>query len=75
MEVLLRFGTSVRERRKHLGMSQEMLALAADLDRTYIGGVERGERNISLLNIARIAAALDTTASKLLASSSEYTEG
>lgn len=40
-------------------MSQELLAEHAQLDRTYIGGIERGERNISLINIERIAKALD----------------
>ena len=54
----MRFGVRVRELRKQMGFSQEGLALACGLDRTYIGGVERGERNISLLNIYKIAAAL-----------------
>ncbi len=52
------FGDRVRELRKQKSLSQEALAFACDLDRTYIGGVERGERNISLVNIHRIAAAL-----------------
>ena len=52
------FGLRVRETRKQKGISQEGLALACGLDRTYIGGVERGERNISLINIHKIAAAL-----------------
>ncbi len=53
-----RFGERVRELRKLKGLSQEALAFACDLDRTYIGGVERGERNISLINIHKIARAL-----------------
>ena len=52
------FGERVRELRKEKGLSQEALALACDLDRTYIGGVERGERNVSLVNIHRLARAL-----------------
>lgn len=60
------FGTRLRELRKLRGLSQESLALACDLDRTYIGGVERGERNISLLNIYKIAEALGVPASELL---------
>jgi transcriptional regulator with XRE-family HTH domain len=52
------FGLRVRETRKQKSISQEGLALACGLDRTYIGGVERGERNISLINIHKIAAAL-----------------
>ncbi len=60
------FGQRVRELRKEKGLSQEALALACHLDRTYIGGVERGERNISLINIHTIAAALSVPATELL---------
>jgi transcriptional regulator with XRE-family HTH domain len=59
------FGQRVRELRKQKGLSQEALALVCDLDRTYIGGVERGERNISLLNIHKIAVALGVPAREL----------
>jgi transcriptional regulator with XRE-family HTH domain len=59
------FGDRVRDLRKQKELSQEALALACDLDRTYIGGVERGERNISLLNIHRIATALGVSAREL----------
>jgi transcriptional regulator with XRE-family HTH domain len=52
------FGQRVREARRKMGLSQEDLALACELDRSYIGSVERGERNISLVNIHKIAAAL-----------------
>ena len=52
------FGQRVRELRSEKGLSQEALALACDLDRTYIGGIERGERNVSLINIQKIATAL-----------------
>lgn len=52
------FGQRVRELRTKKGLSQEALAMACDLDRTYIGGIERGERNVSLVNIEKIAAAL-----------------
>lgn len=57
-QIQKRFGERVRELRQSKGFSQEALALECDLDRTYIGGVERGERNISLVNIHKIAAAL-----------------
>jgi transcriptional regulator with XRE-family HTH domain len=59
------FGERVRELRKEKGLSQEALALACNLDRTYIGGVERGERNISLLNIHKVAAALGVPVKEL----------
>ena len=48
----------VRDLRQKAGLSQEALALQARLDRSYIGGVERGERNVSLVNIHKIAKAL-----------------
>lgn len=60
-----RFGEKVRELRKAKGLSQESLALVSGLDRTYIGGVERGERNISLLNIHKIANALSVLPKEL----------
>jgi transcriptional regulator with XRE-family HTH domain len=59
------FGTKLRELRQARGLSQESLALACGLDRTYIGGVERGERNISLVNIHKIARALGVPAKEL----------
>ena len=52
------FGRRVRTLRKRERISQEQLALRCGLDRTYIGGVERGERNISIVNIEKIARAL-----------------
>ena len=57
-EIQTRFGMRVRELRKRKGLSQEALAFACELDRTYIGSVERGERNISLINIYLVAEAL-----------------
>jgi transcriptional regulator with XRE-family HTH domain len=53
-----RFGRKLRKLREHKGLSQEKLAELADLHRTYVSGVERGERNISLVNIERLANAL-----------------
>jgi transcriptional regulator with XRE-family HTH domain len=60
------FGARLREVRKQKGFSQEGLALACGLDRTYIGGVERGERNISLVNIQKIADAIGVLPSELM---------
>ena len=54
----IKFGQRVRELRKRAGLSQEAFADLCELDRTYIGGIERGERNVSLMNIHRIASAL-----------------
>jgi len=59
-------GDRVRSIRAKRGISQEQLADLAELDRTYISGVERGIRNISLLNIVRIADALEVSPSELL---------
>ena len=61
------FGAAVRARRVNLHLSQEALADAAGLHRTYIGSLERGERNVSLLNIYRLAEALGCSPSELLA--------
>lgn len=60
------FGEKLRAIRQVKGLSQEGLALACDLDRSYIGGVERGERNISLVNICKIARALSIQAKELM---------
>lgn len=59
-------GANIRTLRNNLNLTQEQLAEKCDLHRTYIGAVERGDRNVSLQNIAKIAAALNTTPSKLL---------
>lgn len=62
----IRLGETVRKERLLLNLSQEGLAERADLHWTYIGGIERGERNVSLLNIVKVARALGTTPSLLL---------
>ncbi|MBB6521042.1 helix-turn-helix domain-containing protein [Pseudoteredinibacter isoporae] len=59
------FGAYLRELRKEAGYTQESFADAADFDRTYVSGVERGERNVSLVNICRFADALRIHPSKL----------
>jgi len=63
----IQLGKAVRKRRLSMGLSQEALAERADLHWTYIGGIERGERNVSLINIVRLARALDLTPARLLA--------
>jgi transcriptional regulator with XRE-family HTH domain len=62
-----RFGHAIRKRRQELGISQEELADRADLHRTYIGDIERGERNVSLENIEKLASALGVSVSVLFA--------
>jgi transcriptional regulator with XRE-family HTH domain len=56
-DVRVRFGKVLRLRRARLGVSQEEFADLCGLDRTYVGGIERGERNVSLVNIERLAKA------------------
>lgn len=63
---LKRLGEAVRARRKAAGMSQEALADAAGIDRSHMGKIERGERNVTLLNVVKIAAALNGPPSDLL---------
>ncbi len=57
-EIQVSFGLSVRKQRHLKGLTQEELAHKCELDRTYIGGIERGERNVSLVNIHKISEAL-----------------
>lgn len=64
--ILLRFGQSVQQHRKALGLSQEQLADKAGVHRTHIGMIERAEKNITLCNMEKIAKALDTSISSLL---------
>lgn len=66
---LLRLGQAIRERRAGLGLSQEALADACGLDRSHMGKIERGERNVSLMNFIKIARAVRLSASDLLAAS------
>lgn len=61
-----RFAKALRATREQQGLSQEALADAAGLHRTYVGSVERGERNISIDNIERLAEALDVSVASLL---------
>jgi len=63
---LSKLGGRIRKRRKAKKLSQEALAFEADLDRTYVSSVERGERNIAVLNLAKLARALGVGASDLL---------
>lgn len=67
-EILTKFGERVRQLRKLKDMSQEELAHRAKLHRTYIGMIERSEKNITLLNIEKIAIALEVPISKLIQS-------
>ncbi len=60
------FGARLRSLRKHKGWSQETLAERAELHPTYVSGIERGARNVSLVNLARLAEALEVTLAELL---------
>jgi transcriptional regulator with XRE-family HTH domain len=64
--LLLKFGARVRIARLALELSQEKLALECGLDRTYISSVERGKRNVSLINIHKLARALEISPKELL---------
>ena len=68
MDVRIRFGRALRGRRTRLGVSQEAFADLCGLDRTYVGGIERGERNVSLVNLEKLAKALKISLSELFRS-------
>jgi transcriptional regulator with XRE-family HTH domain len=65
-DIRTRFGRAVRQKRHKLGVSQEAFADLCGLDRTYIGGIERGERNVALVNIEKVAKALKLSLSELM---------
>ena len=66
LDVLKLFGKRLIELRKVKGWSQEALSLESGVARSYLGGVERGQRNIALVNICRLAKALDVSPAELL---------
>lgn len=63
---LVSLGAAIRAARKEKGLSQEALAELADIDRSYMGGIERGEHNLAIMNLLKIADALGVKASRLL---------
>lgn len=65
---LRKLGAAIRAVRLERGMSQEVLADAAGIDRSHMGKIERGERNVSVLNVARVSDALSISMASLLAS-------
>jgi transcriptional regulator with XRE-family HTH domain len=67
-DVRIRFGKALRARRRKLGLSQEEFADLCGLDRTYVGGIERGERNLALVNIEKVARAFKVSLSDLFRS-------
>jgi transcriptional regulator with XRE-family HTH domain len=64
-DIRVRFGKAIRQKRHKLGVSQEAFADMCGLDRTYLGGIERGERNVALVNIEKIAKTLRLTIGEL----------
>ena len=65
---LRKLGAAIREARVACGLSQEALADAAGIDRSHMGKIERGERNVSVLNVARVSDALNVSIASLMAS-------
>jgi len=65
-DVRSKFGTALRREREGKGLSQEELSFSCGLHRTYVGSVERGERNVSLANIEKLARAVGMKCSELL---------
>jgi transcriptional regulator with XRE-family HTH domain len=67
LDIKQRFGLAIKQRRHELGISQEELAYRASLHRTYVSDIERGMRNVSIENIAKLAKALNISISALFA--------
>ena len=63
---LIALGNAIREVRLSKGISQEKLALLSEVDRSYVGRIERGDNNVAVLTLARMAAALDLSVAKLM---------
>jgi len=66
--MLVSLGESIRSARQMQGMSQEALALSTELDRSYVGGIERGEHNIGLISLKKVCTALNMKISEVMAS-------
>ena len=64
--MLLQIGKTVRSIRREKGISQEELALISSIDRSYVGGVERGAHNLTVITLLRLAEALDVHVSRLM---------
>lgn len=63
---LVALGAAIRRVRLSKGISQEKLALLAEVDRSYVGRVERGDNNVAILTLSKLAAAMDITLTKLM---------
>jgi transcriptional regulator with XRE-family HTH domain len=64
---LVALGNAIREMRRERNLSQEALAAESELDRSYVGGIERGEHNLTVMNLQKIAAALGSQPSQVFA--------
>lgn len=71
---LLSVGQKIRDQRRAKGFAQEAFAAYAEIDRSYYGAIERGERNLSTLNLIRIALALDIEVGELFPSRAELAQ-
>ncbi len=72
MNLQMNLGIAIKELRNQTGLSQEKFALSIGIDRTYLASVEAGKRNISLMNIEKIATGLNKSVSELLAYAESY---
>jgi len=72
MKIKEKFGIVIRQLRTEMGVSQEKLSLDANIDRTYISGIEKGERNVSIEMIERLATFFQISVSELFKKVEEY---